>query len=172
MRKSQAVAMLARHLGVRATRLTSLTQRLAEAGMLPVASGPPYPDLTPAEIARMLLVAVTDEGLGAAPRTAERYGSLLSGKVTLEAVLAHALQRPESVPASHSSLKIHTGDHPSAVLTTASPDGSLAQVFSDRRRQDNVERVVVVSGSALHEIARELSGKSAQAVDALLQEEK
>lgn len=47
MRKSLCVSMVAQRLGLRVTRLTSLAQRLAESGLLPVSSGPPYPDLMP-----------------------------------------------------------------------------------------------------------------------------
>jgi hypothetical protein len=162
MRKSQAVDMLARHLGLRATRLTSLAQRLSEAALLPTASGPPYPDLTPVEIARMLLVAVCDEGLGAAPATIQRYGTLRSASVDLETALAHALMRPESVLPAHSGLVIHTGDAPSAVLTTMTPDGSREQIFADPWRQDGVERTVKVSGAALAGIAAEIAGASSE----------
>lgn len=169
MRKSQAVAMLARHLNTRATRLTSLAQRLAEADLLPTASGPPYPCLSPVEIARLLIIGICDEGLGGAPRTVEKYGSLLGSKVvTLESALAHALQRPESVPAAHSGLKIVTGDCPSARLVTVSADGSREQMFGEPSF-GSVERIVTVSGSVLHAIASELSGgKSQEDVDALL----
>jgi hypothetical protein len=160
MRKSECVNLLARHLGVRATRLTSLVQRASEAGLLPTASGPPYPDLTPVEIARMLLVAVTDEGLGAAPATIQRYGTLRSASVDLETALGHALSRPEAVLPAHSGLVIHTGDTPSAVLTTMTPDGSREQVFADPWRQDGVERTVKVSGAALAGIAAEIAGTS------------
>lgn len=160
MRKSQAVDMLARLLGLRATRLTSLVQRLSEAGLLPTASGPPYPDLTPVEIARMLIVAVCDEGLGAAPATIAKYGQLGSASVDLETALGHALMRPEAVLPAHSGLVIHTGDNPSAVLMTMTPDGSREQVFADPWRRDGVERTVRVSGAALAKIAGEIAGTS------------
>jgi hypothetical protein len=162
MRKSQAVDMLARHLGLRATRLTSLVQRLSEAALLPTASGPPYPDLTPVEIARMLIVAVCDEGLGAAPATIQRYGPLRSASVDLETALGHALMRPEAVLPAHSSLVIHVSDAPSAVLTTMTPDGSREQIFADPWRQDGVERAVKVSGAALAGIAAEIAGTSSE----------
>jgi hypothetical protein len=157
MRKSQAVDMLARHLGLRATRLTSLVQRASEAGLLPTASGPPFPQVSPVEIARMLIVAVTDEGLGAAPTTIQRYGSLRSAAVDLETALGHALQRPEAVLPAHSSLLIHVSDTPSAVLTTMTPDGSREQIFADPWRPDGVERTVRVSGAALASIASEIA---------------
>ncbi|MHC1949865.1 hypothetical protein IF803_36705 [Bradyrhizobium sp. UFLA06-06] len=162
MRKSECVNLLARHLGVRSTRLTSLTQRLAEAGLLPTASGPPYPDLEPAEIVRMLLVGICDEGLGAAPKTVERYCGLRCGAIDLEATLAHALSRPETVLAAHASLRISTGDHPQAILITASPDGLREQVFGEPSF-GSVERVVTVSGNALAAIADEINQPDAVA---------
>jgi hypothetical protein len=160
MRKSECVNLLARHLGVRATRLTSLVQRLSESGFLPTSAGPPYPDLSPVEIARMMIVAVTDEGLGAAPATIQRYGGLRSAAVDLETALGHALMRPEAVLPAHSSLVIHVSDTPSAVLTTMTPDGSREQIFADPWRQDGVERTVRVSGAALANIASEIAGTS------------
>lgn len=156
MRKSECVNMLARHLGVRSTRLTSLTQRLAEAGQLPVSSGPPYPDLAPVEVARMLLIGICDEGIGAAPKTIERYCGLRCGAIDLETALAHALNRPESVLAAHASLRISTGDHPQAILITVSPDGLREQVFGEPSF-GSVERIVTVSGSALAAIADEIN---------------
>ncbi|PDT75744.1 hypothetical protein CO675_20200 [Bradyrhizobium sp. C9] len=156
MRKSECVNLLARHLGVRATRLTSLTQRLAEAELLPTACGPPYPDLEPVEIVRMLLVGICDEGIGAAPKTVERYCGLHCGTIDLETALAHALSRPESVLAAHASLRISTGDHPQAILITVSPDGLREQVFGEPSF-GSVERIVTVSGSALAAVSDEIN---------------
>jgi hypothetical protein len=160
MRKSECVNLLARHLGVRATRLTSLVQRLSEAGHLPTASGPPFPQVSPVEIARMLIVAVCDEGLGAAPATIQRYGTLRSASADLETALGHALMRPEAVLPAHSSLVIHVSDTPSAILTTMTPDGSREQIFADPWRQDGVERTVKVSGAALAGVAAEIAETS------------
>jgi hypothetical protein len=160
MRKSECVNLLARHLGVRATRLTSLVQRLSEAGLLPISAGPPYPELSPVEIARMLLVGICDEGLGAAPGTIAKYGTLRSGAVDMETALGHALLRPEAVLPAHSGLVIHTGDNPSAVLTTMTPDGSREQIFADPWRQDGVVRTIKISGEALASIAAEIAGTS------------
>jgi len=168
MRKSQVVDLLARRLGVRATRLTSLTQRLADAGLVHVSSGPPYADVTPTEVARILLVAVADEGLAAAPATVERYGQLRGRSSTLEAALAHALARPEALPPARSGLELHVGDQPYAVLTTVSADGALSNVFGDLPAVETVDRIVTVSGGALFAIAQEIGGMSAAEVAALL----
>jgi len=169
MRKSECVNLLARRLGCRATRLTNLVQRLAEADLLPTASGPPYPELTPVEIARVLIVAVADEGLGAAPATITKFGGLPGPGSNLEEALGHTLMRPDSLAPASSSLEVHTGDEPYAVLTTVTADGARSLVFGDMPAEEGVERLVNISGSALYAIAAEIAGRSAADVDALLQ---
>jgi hypothetical protein len=171
MRKSECVNLLARNLGVRATRLTSLVQRLSEAGLLPTASGPPFPQVSPVEIARMLIVAVCDEGLGAAPATIAKYGGLHGSGSTLEETLGHLLTRPEPIPPSHSELVISIGDAPSATLKMATHDGVRECVFKgpDTWRQWGAERKVTISGAALFAIAAEINGTSPADVDALLE---
>jgi hypothetical protein len=169
MRKSECVNLLARRLGVRATRLTNLVQRLAEADLLPTASGPPYPDLSSVEIARVLIVAVADEGLGAASATVAKYGGLLGPGATLEQTLGHALSRPDSLAPASSGLEIHTGDKPYAVFTSVSADGARTLVFGEMPAEEGVERLVNISGTALFAIASEIAGRSPADVDALLQ---
>jgi hypothetical protein len=169
MRKSRIVDLLSRRLGVRETRLTNLVQRLAEAGLLPTAKGPPYPDLSPVEIARMLIVAVADEGLGAASATVAKYGGLLGPGASLEEVLAHALSRPESLAPFSSSLEIHTDDtKPYAVLTTVTADGARSLVFGEMPDVETVDRTVLISGAALFAIPSEIAGMSSADVDKLL----
>jgi len=168
MRKSQIVDLLSRRLGVRATRLTNLVQRLAEAGLLPIAKGPPYPSLSPVEIARMLVVAVTDEGLGASA-TVAKYGGLPGPGASLEEVLGHALSRPESLAPFSSGLEIHTDDtKPYAVLTTVTADGARTLVFGDMPDVESVDRTVLISGAVLFAVAKEIAGMSAADVDKLL----
>ena len=172
MRKSQLAETLARRLGVRLGRINSLTQCAAEADLLPTACGPPYPELSPVELARMTLIGICDEGLGCVPRTIEKYGGLRCIEINsnLESTLGHALTRPERLPAAHSELVIYTGDAPSAVLTVATPDGIREYEFTgfDTIQQDGVERAVRVSGVALYAIAAEIAGRSASDVDHLL----
>jgi hypothetical protein len=168
MRKAQCVDLLARTLGVRATRLTSLTQRLADAGFVHTSSGPPYSDVSPTEVARMLIVAIADEGLAAAPDTIRRLGSLLGRGCNLEQGLSHALSRPESLAPCRAGLELHVGDQPYAVLTTTSADGALSNVFGDIPVAENIDRLVTVSGAALYSIAMEIAGVSPAEVDALL----
>jgi hypothetical protein len=173
MRKSQLAETLARRLGIRLGRINSLTQCASEADLLPTSCGPPYPELTPIEIARMLLIAVADEGLGCVPRTINKYGGLKCAEInsSLEATLGHTLTRPERLPASHSGLIIHTSDAPSALLTVATPDGVREYTFASNEtvQTEGVERTVRVSGVALFAIAAEIAGRSSADVDALLE---
>jgi hypothetical protein len=168
MRKSQIVDLLSRRLGVRATRLTNLVQRLAEAGLLQITKGPPYASPTPAEIARMVLIAICDDGLGSAPATAAKFGGLLGPGSNLEQALGHALMRPESLAPSCSSLEIHTSDEPYAILTTVTADGARSLVFGEMPDVESVDRTVLISGAALFAIASEIAGVSGADVDALL----
>lgn len=169
MRKSECVQLLARRLGLRRTRLTSLTQRLAEAGMLPVSSGPPYPDLAPVEVARMLIVGMVDEGIAAAPSVVAKYGELVGPNSTmLEGALAHALARPDSLAPICSGMEIHTGDAPHVLLTVVTGDGAATRVYGDLPFEENVDRLITVPGSALFAISQEISGISAVEVDRML----
>jgi hypothetical protein len=169
MRKAIAVQMVARRLGLRATRLTSLTQRLADSGMIHVSSGPPYADISPVEVARIMLAGLVDNGLAAAPETVRRFGSLAGRSSTLEAAIAHAIARPQLLAPSRSGLELHTGDEPYAVFTVSAPDGALSNVFGDLPGDENVDRIVTVSGAALRGVAEEgFGGMSADETDALL----
>jgi hypothetical protein len=165
MRKRQAAITLARRLGVKLTRLINITQRLAEAGMLPVSHGPPFPQLHPVEVARMLIAAVVDDGIAAAPATVARYGGLLGRGSNLEDAIGHALARPITIVPSKSSLIIHSGY---ALLTTSQPDGRHTAVFGEIDDEEPVGRIVQVSGAALRGIAEEFGCRHAAEVDALL----
>jgi hypothetical protein len=166
MRKAEAVLVLARRLGVKRTRLTNITQRLAEAGLLPISHGPPFPQLSPTEIARMTLAAIVDEGISAAPATVRRVGGWLGRGCSLEQGLGHALQRPETLAPSKASLIVHKTY---ATLTTARPDGLHTDVYGDVDDDESVANIVKVSGVALRGIAEEIGGSmSAADVDQLL----
>lgn len=169
MRKALVVALIARRLGARRTRLTSLVQRLSEDGMLPVSFGPPYPDLSPVDAARVLLAAVVDGGIAAAPDTVRMYGELLGpNETTLEAAIAHSLARPDSLPPVCSSLEIHATENPYAVLTVMTADGAKTTVYGCIPETENVDHLVVVPGGALFAIASEIAGHPPHAVDELL----
>jgi hypothetical protein len=170
MRKSQVVDLLARRLGLRATRLTSLAQRLSDAGMLPISAGTPYPDLLPVEVARVMLAGLCDSGLGAAARTVQRYGSLQGRTSSLVEALAHAIQRPETLPPACNGLEIHQSDDgPYVLMTVVTGDGATTNVYGNLPGVETVDRLVVVPGAALWAIAMELANTSAEEVDRLLE---
>jgi hypothetical protein len=169
MRKSQYVDVLSRRLNVRRGRLTSLVQRASEAGILRTnASRRPDFDVEPIEAARMLILAIVDEGLAAAPATVERYGQLRGRSSTLEAALAHAIARPGSLPPTRSGLEMHVGDNAYAIITVVSADGASSNVFGDMPETESVDRLVSISGTALFAIAQEIAGRTPAEVDALL----
>jgi hypothetical protein len=169
MRKAIAVQMVARRLGLRPTRLTGLTQRLADSGQVHISSGPPYADISPIEVARIMLAGLVDNGLAAAPETVRRFGGLGGRSSTLEAALAHAIARPQLLAPSRAGLELHTGDEPYAVFTISAPDGAITNVFGDMPGDESVDRIVTVSGAALRGISEEGFGcMSADEADALL----
>ena len=173
MRKSKVVDLFARRLGLRETRLTSLAQRLSDAGMLPVSSGPPYVDLTPIEVARLMLAGLCDEGLGGAARTVQRYGGLQGRTASLVDALAHSVQRPELIPPAFTGLEIHqSADQPYVLMTVVTGDGATTNVYGSLPEIESVDRLVNVSGAALFAIASEISGRSEEDVDALLPDAK
>jgi hypothetical protein len=170
MNKRAFCYVLSRRLGVRKGRIISLVQRLSEAGQIST-NYSRLPDfaVSPVEAARMLLVAIADAGLAAAPDTVRRLGGLVGRSSTLEKALAHALARPEALPPSRSCLELHVSDQAYAVLTVVGADGAISNVFGDLPAIESVDRLVTVSGCALYGIAQELSaGMSAAEVDALL----
>jgi hypothetical protein len=169
MRKSQLADLLSRRLGVRNGRLTSLVQRASEAGLLRTnASRRPDFDVEPIEAARMLILAIVDDGLAAAGHTVERYGQLRGRGANFEEALAHVLARPESLAPCRAGLELHVGDQPYAVLTTTSADGALSNVFGSMPGADSIDRIVTVSGGALFAIAQEIAGRSPVDVDHLI----
>ena len=168
MRKAQLADVLSRRLGIRLGRISSLTQCASEADLLPTASGPPYPDLSSVEVARMLLIAMCDEGLGCVPRTLEKYGGLPGPGATLEETLGHTLARPDSLAPASSAMEIHTGDQPYVLLTIITADGARTLVFGEIPAVEGIERMVSVPGSALFAIAAEIAGRSPADVDQML----
>lgn len=117
----------------------------------------------------MMIVAICDEGLSAAPNAVTRFGKLVGpNEIIFEEALAHALSRPDALPPKFSSLELHCTDHPYAVLSVMTADGMRTSVFGDLPEVETVDRLVSVSGSTLFAIASELAGKSVADVDHML----
>jgi hypothetical protein len=166
MRKRQAAIVISRHLGTKLTRLINIIQRLAEAGTLPTSHGPPFPQVSPVEAARILLAAVVDRGIAAAPATVARIGGMMGRGSNLEDAIGHSLRRPATLVPAKSSLIIHSGY---ALLTTAGPDGLRTDVYGEIDDDEPVGRIVIVSGAALRGIAEEIGGMSVTEAEALLE---
>jgi cold shock CspA family protein len=76
MRKTQACAIVARKLNLPLGRVSHLVQRASEGGVLPMGRGGDRPDLSSIELARLLLAAVADRGLGVASQSVQEFGAL------------------------------------------------------------------------------------------------
>jgi hypothetical protein len=170
MRQSQLADVLSRRLNVRRGRLVSLVQRARESGWLRTnASRRPDFDVTPIEAARMLILAIVDEGLAAAGHAVEKYSQMRGRGSNFEEALAHALARPKLLAPCRAGLELHVADQPHAVLTISTPEGATTSVFGDLPGAENVDRIVTVSGAALFAVSHELAGLSESSVTALLE---
>jgi hypothetical protein len=76
MVRSTAIEIIARHLNLNAGRVAALSQRAAEAGELPKACGRSVPDLAPIGLAKLLLCAIADRGLGNAATSVREFAAL------------------------------------------------------------------------------------------------
>ncbi len=76
MRKTEACAIVARKLNLPLGRVTHLVQRASEGGQLPMGRGGDRPDLSPLELARVLIAAICDRGLGAASQSVQEFSGL------------------------------------------------------------------------------------------------
>jgi hypothetical protein len=76
MIRSHAVEIIVRRLNLNAGRVAALSQRVAEAGLLPKANGRDIPDLGALELARLFLAAVVDRGLGSAAKSVTEFSAL------------------------------------------------------------------------------------------------
>lgn len=107
MRKRAACLAIARGLGLNVNRVAALVQRASEDGLLPVAVGSDRPHLTNMEMARLVIVATADRGLGnaaASLRAFERLEtegglqfcdwmeSLFAGRINANAIRGIVLQ--------------------------------------------------------------------------------
>jgi len=84
MVRSTATEIIARRLSLNSGRCAALAQRAAEAGELPKACGRSVPDLAPIGLAKLLLCAICDRGLGNAGASVREFAALSTeGDATL-----------------------------------------------------------------------------------------
>lgn len=153
MNRSRAVAIIARHLDLNAGRVSALAQRLAEAGEIPKACGRSVPALSPASLAKILICAIADRGLGNAANATAEFAALRSeGGATLLDLLEGWMSGAVSASGVHSL--IAQLNPPSVSVVTAA--GRLG--YGPERDHTAASRIVTVPGSALRLIIDELRG--------------
>jgi hypothetical protein len=156
MTRSKAIEIISRRLNINAGRLAALTQRAAEAGELPKAVGRSVPDLAPIGLAKLLLCAIADRGLGGAAASVREFSCLRTdGGATLIDLLEGLINGAVTTKSLHS---IIVQLEPAAV-TCINLAGRLH--YGPTRSRDGAARVVVVPGSALRAIVAEFRGQQA-----------
>lgn len=150
MTRSKAIKVIARHLNLNRGRLAALSQRAAEAGELPKAVGRSVPDLSPADMARLLICAIADRGLGGAAASVREFAALrtVSGAVLADLVEGW-MSGAVPVDGVH-SLIIQLEPAAATIVTSAS---SLR--YGAQREQGAAARIVTIPGSAIRAIVAE-----------------
>ncbi|KRQ03506.1 hypothetical protein [Bradyrhizobium manausense] len=148
MRKRRACHVVARRLGLNVNRVAALVQRATEAGLLPVATGSARPDLTNLELARLLLAAVCDNGLGNVPTTVRAFDrletegglqfcdwleSLVAGRIDTDAIRGIVLQvepEPGATVITESS-RLHFGPASASAARAVSITGDVLRSITE-----------------------------------------
>ncbi|MGU3495751.1 hypothetical protein ACLBXM_17055 [Xanthobacteraceae bacterium A53D] len=159
MRRSHAVELVARRLRLPEGRVSKLAASLADAGLITKAASRRYPpDLEPDEAVSILLAALTDDGIGAAPATVKMFSALTDhyGQ-TLHDALAGILRSPG---ASTTGTVIVRLDPPSVTMTV----GPHHLRFGDETGDTPTSATLVPRG-VLDAIALELAGASPEGAD-------
>jgi hypothetical protein len=157
MVRSTAIEIIARHLSINSGRLAALSQRAAEVGELPKACGRSVPDLAPIGLAKLLLCAICDRGLGNAATSVREYGALAteSGAKLID-LLEGLMSGGVSASGLHSAI-VQIFPAPSA--TVVLHDSRLQ--FGPERSHDGVSHTIVIQGDTLRAIIDELRGHDA-----------
>lgn len=150
MTRSKAIKVIARHLNLNRGRVAALAQRAAEAGELPKAHGRSVPDLSPSGLAKLLICAIADRGLGGAAASVREFAALRSeGGATLIDLFEGLIVGAVSVDGVH-SLIIQLEPAAVTVITSAS-----RLHYGAQREQSAAARVVTIPGSAIRAIVAE-----------------
>ena len=151
MRKRRACQAVALRLGINPNRVAALVQRCSEAGLLPVACGSDRPHLTNLELARLVLVAVSDNGLGNAPATLREFAALESNGLRLDDWLESLLAgRVNAEPVVSVIFQLEP-----AACTVIS---ASSQLDFGQRSDSPTTRVTAISGEALRAIIGDFNG--------------
>jgi hypothetical protein len=156
MVRSTAIEIIARRLALNAGRVAALAQRAAEAGELPKAVGRSVPDLAPIGLARLLICAICDRGLGNAATSVREFAALATeGGAKLIDLLEGLMSGGVSAAGLHSAI-VQVFPEPS--VTVVLHDSRLQ--FGPERSQDGASHTIVIQGDALRAIIDEFRGNA------------
>lgn len=150
MVRSTAIEIIARHLNLNAGRVSALSQRAAEAGELPKAVGRSVPDLAPIGLAKLLLCAICDRGLGNAATSVREFAALRddSGATLLD--LIEGLMSGVVAASGIHSVILQLEPASATIVTSAS-----RLHYGPEREQAAAAHVITVPGTALRAIVNE-----------------
>jgi hypothetical protein len=159
MRKSEACGAVARRLNLSLSRVEALVQRVSEAGLLPVARGSDRPDLGSLELARLLLAAIVDNGLGNAPRSVQEVSALRteSGVVLLDVLEGLIAGRIAATGIRSAIFQLK----PAGV--TLLSESHLR--FGAAQSNDGAAKHIIIPGDALAAIVLEFQGNTPEQAD-------
>jgi len=164
MRKSVFAEICARRLRISLGRINALTHRAAEVGLLPMADGSRYPDLTSDDTARFVIAALADRGLGHVPATVREFAALRSDGETLGHALAEIMAGGEALHGAVTGCLVLHLDPASAALTAS----GLHRRFGPEPPGNTAAKTVVVPGATLAAIGLEFGGKRPDEADSLV----
>jgi hypothetical protein len=155
MVRSTAIEIIARRLAINAGRVAALAQRAAEAGELPKACGRDVPELSALDLAKLLLCAICDRGLGNAAASVREFAALRNdGGATFLDLIEGLMSGAVAANGIHS------------VILQLEPASATIVTSADRlhygpeRSHDSAARVITIPGSALRAIIDELRGNT------------
>lgn len=164
MRKSSFGEVCARRLDIPAGRITHLSNRATEAGLLPRAQGGAIPALTPEDAATFLIAVLADRGLGNVPAAIREFSDLRNGAETLHDALSAIFAGGDPILAVASGLLVLRLDPASAALTA----GGHHRRFGPEPDDKSAGKTVVVPGRVLAAIALEFCGRTPDEADQLV----
>ncbi|MBN8977219.1 MAG: hypothetical protein J0I08_12130 [Rhizobiales bacterium] len=162
MVRSTAIEVLARRLGLNVGRVAALAQRAAESGALPKARGRDVPDLGPLDLARLLLCAVADRGLGSVPQSVRAYSSLAANNGAILVDVVEGWIRGTVPISGVGHLVVQIEPEPAATIMS---HGGAHFDFGPERSRGAAARTVIVPGESLSAICHEFRGVTPDSAD-------
>lgn len=162
MIRSKAVEIVSRRLNLNAGRIAALAQRAADGGALPKARGRDVPDLGPMCLAKLLLCAVADRGLGSAPQSVVDYSSLSASNGAVLIDIMEGWIRGTVPTCGIGHLVVQIEPEPAATIIS---HGGEHLDFGPKRSRDAAARTVIVPGESISAICHEFRGADEHAAD-------